>query len=70
MRMDDSPVVERHKPPCGGEGQLERFDHPRRPIEWFVRCRECRHIGPTAATADAAMDIWNQEQRVESNPTQ
>lgn len=46
---------------CGGEMQVESFDHPRRAIEWFMRCRVCREIGPSASTEAEAIAVWQNE---------
>lgn len=44
---------------CGGEVQLEYFDHPRRTREWFMRCRACGGIGPTGPTPEDAQALWD-----------
>ena len=43
---------------CGGEAQLEVFDHPRRDREFFMRCRSCQGMGPSAPSMDAARALW------------
>lgn len=43
---------------CGGEMQLDHFDHPKRPAEWFLRCRKCGFAGPSAPTPDQAEPRW------------
>lgn len=44
---------------CGGEMQLESFDHSKRQAEWFMRCRECKAMSQPAATPDEAQALWN-----------
>jgi hypothetical protein len=39
--------------PCGGETQLEYFDHPKG-IQWFMRCRSCGEMSESAKTEDEA----------------
>lgn len=43
---------------CGGEMQIDYFDHPNKAVEWFARCRECAATGPSALTHDAAQELW------------
>ena len=26
---------------CGGEMYLDSFDHPKKPVEWLMRCSDC-----------------------------
>ena len=40
---------------CGGERQVERFDPIVRPTEWFMRCRACGAMSPSATTLEAAL---------------
>ncbi len=43
---------------CGGEMQLEYYEPIVRPIEWFMRCRECQAMTPPAATEEEALAQW------------
>ncbi len=36
--------------PCGGETQLEHFDHPKRDLKWFLRCLACGRMSESVAT--------------------
>lgn len=36
--------------PCGGETQLDHFDHPRRTLKWFLRCLACGRMSDCVAT--------------------
>lgn len=42
---------------CGGEVQLEYFEHPKRSIEWFNRCRICGCMSETAVTPEQAQAL-------------
>lgn len=46
--------------PCGGEVQLEYYTPPRRPVEWFMRCRECKAMGMAGANEQQAIDRWQE----------
>lgn len=46
--------------PCGGEMQMDSFEHPRKPVEWFMRCRKCAQFGPGAADQVEARRLWEQ----------
>jgi hypothetical protein len=35
---------------CGGETQLEHFDHPKRDLKWFLRCCACGRMSDCVAT--------------------
>lgn len=45
---------------CGGEMQVCDFHHPRRSIEYFMRCRECLAMSPSASTEKEALALWRQ----------
>lgn len=49
---------ERQCKECGGEMQLESYEPVVRPIEWFMRCRDCAVMTPPAATKEEALEIW------------
>ncbi len=38
---------------CGGETQLEHYDHPYG-VQWFLRCLACERMSQTAATSEGA----------------
>lgn len=40
--------------PCGGETQVDHYDRPLRPVEWFLRCRACASISRAVATPEEA----------------
>ncbi len=40
--------------PCGCETQLEHFDHPKRDLKWFLRCRACGRMSDCVATEGEA----------------
>jgi len=44
---------------CGGEVQLEYFDPMKRPVEWFMRCRQCCAMSDPVATQEQAITAWN-----------
>ena len=39
---------------CGGELRVDYFAPPGRPVEWFLRCRDCGGFGEVVATPEAA----------------
>ena len=41
-------------PACVGEMYLDSFKHPKRDIEWFMRCRQCGNTVPAKAEAALA----------------
>lgn len=49
---------------CGGEMQLECFRWPRKPPEWFMRCRICQSRGPSTADSDEARSLWDAQCKV------
>lgn len=49
----------RHHPcHCGGAVYLDSFNPVKRPVEWFMRCRACRGMGPAYTTEHAARHQW------------
>lgn len=47
-------IKQRPACPCGGESQLEYFDHPKKSIEWFLRCIKCGNMSDAVATPEDA----------------
>lgn len=43
---------------CGGEMQADYFDHPKHAYEWFMRCRRCQTMGPSADNEGRARHLW------------
>jgi hypothetical protein len=37
---------------CGGETQLEYFDHPKKSTQWFLRCIKCGMMSDTVPTME------------------
>lgn len=55
---------------CGGETQLESFDHPKRDIEWFYRCRKCEKMtGSYSSWQEAEEASKNAVSSVTESPT-
>ncbi len=40
---------------CGGEMWPDSYEHPKRPIEWFMRCPNCGNRGSSVATFEEAL---------------
>ena len=40
---------------CGTEMYPDSYDHPRRPVEWFMRCPNCGYRGPSVATFEETL---------------
>jgi len=50
---------------CGSCGDIVRprlYDSPKKGLFFYV-CKNyyCHHVGPTAATKEAALEAWNKE---------
>jgi hypothetical protein len=47
-----------YKCECGGPIWPDFFEHPRKPVEWFMRCPWCDARGPSAITEEDSITAW------------
>jgi hypothetical protein len=38
---------------------LDRYEHPRKPVEHFVRCNGCGALGSSHASPEQALERWS-----------
>ena len=43
---------------CGGEMYLDSFEHPKKPVEWLLRCQECGKFAAVASTPEESLSEW------------
>lgn len=43
---------------CGSPMYPDSFEHPRRAVEWFMRCPNCGEKGPSAPTFDESITAY------------